>query len=157
MHTRTVTFGFLQLHTANVVHCTGKAESEGQNKTIQAIENGALTHHLQRLIVGVRTIEMNIRLIILMLLLGLAMGCGSTLPPPTPPFRLADRAEATMLAERYTAKHNLDWGEPIKIEEKGSTGYWIWYATPEAEVALLGPRVVTVNRQSRATTGLPRR
>jgi hypothetical protein len=90
-------------------------------------------------------------------LLGPAMGCSSTLPSPTPPFRSADRAEATMLAEMYTAKHNLDWGDPIRIEEKGSTGYWIWYATPETEGALLGPRVVTVNLQSKVATGLPRR
>jgi hypothetical protein len=41
------------LHTASGALCTGKTESERQNKTIQAIENGARTRHLQRLIVAV--------------------------------------------------------------------------------------------------------
>ena len=68
---------------------------------------------------------MNIRLSIIAILVVAAVGCRQTKPADSKP-ALLDKAKAESLAQEYIATHNLNWGTPIKIEEHGAIGYWIW-------------------------------
>jgi hypothetical protein len=71
-HTNRDTSGYSQSRTANAARNIGKAEAGEQNKTIQAIENGARTRHLQRLIVAVRQETMRKQLTFLLALFAIA-------------------------------------------------------------------------------------
>ena len=109
-----------------------------------------------RLSSSVRTRKMNIRSAIMAILVVAAVGCSQTKPADSTP-ALLGKPEAETLAEQYITQHKLNWGAPIKIEEHGSFGYWVWYETPEGEKTRLGPRVITINRKDGSTVKIERR
>jgi len=90
-------------------------------------------------------------------LLILSLGCshpgGSASGPASPSVQLGTLSEpeqkAVDAARQLLQRQGLSWGQPDGIQPTpDGKAYWITYPTPQKEIKVLGPRAVTVDRET---------
>lgn len=72
----------------------------------------------------------------------------------SPALKTFSESDAIRIAEVYLREKALDWGGPVRITPHPLEGsvkeFTLYYKTPEAERALLGPRAVIVTKNGSA-------
>ena len=72
-------------------------------------------------------------------------------PPPASQPAGVTREQAIKAADALLKERNIEWGAPTRVERLKNGGWHLFYATPEDEIPLTGPRSVMVSPEGKAS------